>query len=310
MTLPVLIGPTAVGKTALAIEVASRVGAEIISADSRQIYRYMDVGTAKPTEDQLGRIKHHMIDFIDPDEHFGAGQYGFNAEIAVKTVASNSKIPLVVGGSGLYVRALVEGFFPAPPVDKRLRERILATAKEKGIGFLYERVKAVDREAADRIHPNDLQRISRALEVYEQTRTPISELQKGDTGDGFETLYIGLARERKQLYERIESRILKMIQLGFAEEVKRLLDMGYSSSLNSFAAVGYREMAAYLSGEMTLGEAIAKTKKNTKAFARRQLTWFRSLKSVHWIDISSDQDEENAVGAVTALIRQFCSSGA
>lgn len=310
MTLPVIIGPTAVGKTTLAIEVASRIGAEIVSADSRQVYRYMDIGTAKPTEDQLGRVKHHMIDFIDPDEHFGAGQYGSNAKAAVKCVTSSNKIPLVVGGSGLYVRALVEGFFPAPPVDRRLRERILATAEEKGTGFLHERLKTVDREAADRIHPNDLQRISRALEVFEQTKTPISELQKGKKENTFRPLYIGLARERGQLYGRTESRILKMVQLGFVEEVERLLDMGYSSSLNSFGAVGYREMAAHLSREMTLDQAIAKTKKNTKAFARRQLAWFKSLENVHWIDLSSDQDEKRAVDTMTALIKQRCSSGA
>lgn len=305
-----MIGPTAVGKTKLSIEVASRIGAEIVSADSRQVYRHMDIGTAKPTEDQLGRVKHHMIDFIDPDEHFGAGQYGSNATTAVMCVSSSNKIPLVVGGSGLYVRALVEGFFPAPPVDRKLRERILATAEEKGTRFLHERLKTVDREAADRIHPNDLQRISRALEVFEQTKTSISKLQKGEKRDAFRPIYIGLARERDQLYERIESRILEMVQVGFVEEVKRLLDMGYSSSLNSFRAVGYREMAAHLSREMTLDEAIAKTKKNTKTFARRQLTWFKSLENVHWINLSSDQDEKNAVDTVTTLIRQRCSSGA
>lgn len=310
MRLPVIIGPTAVGKTTLAMEVASRVDAEIVSADSRQVYRFMDIGTAKPTEEQLESVRHHMIDFVDPDKHFGAGQYGSSARTAVRGITSSGKIPLVVGGSGLYIRALVEGFFSAPPVDRRLRERILATAKEKGTEFLYERLKTVDHEAAERIHPNDLQRISRALEVFEQTETPISELQKGDTGSEFEPLYVGLARERGQLHKRIETRILKMVQFGFAEEVKRLLEMGYSSSLNSFGAVGYREMTAYLSKEMSLDQAIAKTKKDTKTFARRQLTWFKSLKNVHWIDLATEQDDEKAVDTVTTLIKQWCSSGA
>lgn len=310
MMLPVIMGPTAVGKTMFAIEVASRADMEIVSADSRQVYRFMDIGTAKPTKDQLGMVKHHMIDFVDPDEHFGAGQYGSNARKAVREIASREKLPLVVGGSGLYIRALVQGFFSAPAVDRRLRERILATAEEKGARFLYERLKTVDREAAERIHPNDLQRISRALEVFEQTKTPISELQKGAKGEGLKPLYIGLARERGQLYGRIESRILKMVQSGFAKEVKRLLDMGYSASLNSFAAVGYREMAAYLSREMSLDEAMAKTVKNTKAFARRQLTWFRSLENVHWINLSSDRDEKNGVDTVTTLISKWCLQGA
>lgn len=303
MRLPVIIGPTAVGKTRLAIQIASKVDAEIVSADSRQVYRLMDIGTAKPPREQLEAVRHYMINVVDPDEHFGAGQYGSGARDAVDTITSRGKIPLVVGGSGLYLRALVVGLFPAPPVNRSLRKRILDVAKERGTRFLYERLKEVDAKAAERIHPNDLQRISRALEVYEQTRTPISRLQKDTEVGDLQPLYIGLARGRRQLYDRIEKRVETMVQLGFVEEVARLLEMGYSPSLNSFRAVGYREMAAHLSGEMALDEAIVRTKRNTKALARRQLTWFRSLGGVKWVELST-RDEARAVDLISALIQE------
>lgn len=302
MRLPVIIGATAVGKTELSIQVASKVDAEIISADSRQVYRFMDIGTAKPTREQLEAVKHYMIDVVGPDEHFGAGEYGRAARDLVSQIMSNGKVPLVVGGSGLYLRALVEGFFPAPPVDRSLRKRILEAAEEKGTRSLHERLKEVDPEAARRIHTNDLQRISRALEVYEQTKTPISELQKSRSAHRFDPVYIGLARDRRELYKRIERRIEEMVGLGFAKEVKRLLERGYSSSLNSFRAVGYREMSAHLSGELTLDEAMARMRKNTKAFARRQLTWFRSLDNINWIDLSDPRVEAEAADLISALI--------
>jgi tRNA dimethylallyltransferase len=292
MILPVLVGPTAVGKTELAVRIASEIGAEIVSADSRQIYRFMDIGTAKPTREELSVVKHHMIDIADPDEHFGAGQYRTLALSVLNKLAARGKLPLVVGGSGLYIRSLVEGFFPAPAVDEDIRRRILKEAEECGTEPLHRRLREVDPEAARRIHPNDLQRISRALEVYEQTGTPISRLQNGAEEGAFEPLYVGLRRDRRELHVRVESRLDRMMRMGFLDEVEGLIDRGYSTSLNSFRAVGYREMAAHLSGELTLVEATAKTSKRTKAFARRQLTWFRKLEGVTWIDLSTLSERE------------------
>jgi tRNA dimethylallyltransferase len=302
MKLPVIVGPTAVGKTALAVQVASRIKAEVISADSRQIYRRMDIGTAKPTKKELRAVTHHMIDFINPDEHFGAGQYGREASAAAGDVAARGMIPLVVGGSGLYVRALIEGFFSAPPVDISLRQEISKTAKEKGVQLLHEKLRAVDPEAARRIHPNDLQRISRALEVYEQVKTPMSALQKSQKKKGVTPLYIGLARDREELRERIENRVDAMVALGFVKEVEDLLNAGYSPTLNSFRAVGYREMASHIAGEVSLDQAIAQTKKSTRAFARRQMTWFKALPNIRWIELSKHRDESEAIDTVSDLI--------
>jgi len=292
MRLPIVLGPTAVGKTELSVKVAWELGAEIVSADSRQVYRFMDIGTAKPGRDELRLVKHHMIDIVDPDEHFGAGQYGTLAGRMVARLADQGVNPIVVGGSGLYIRALVEGLFPAPAVDESLRREILRQAKEKGAGFLYRRLEEVDPDSALRIHPNDLQRISRALEVYEQTGTPISHLQKRGTKTDFEPLYVGLKRDREELFERIESRADWMVASGFLVEVQNLLEKGYSPNSNSFRAVGYRELADHISGRISLYEAVATVKKNTKAFARRQLTWFGNLDGVKWFDLSSPGESE------------------
>jgi tRNA dimethylallyltransferase len=308
MRLPVLLGPTAVGKTELAIRVASRLDAEIVSADSRQVYRLLDIGTAKPTREELDTVTHHMIDVVDPDQPFGAGQYGRAAIEVIEKLWSGGRIAIVVGGSGLYLRALLEGLFSAPPVDATLRKEIIDLAREKGTVFLHERLKIVDPEAARRIHPNDLQRISRAIEVYEQTGTPISLLQKSAGGGPFEPLYIGLWRGRAELNGRIERRVERMVELGFAEEVEGLLNLGYQPSLNSFRAVGYREMVEYVLKRRTLGESIARTAKNTRALARRQLTWFKQLKDVEWVDLS-EYGEKEALKTVRNLIEQESRGG-
>ncbi len=301
MRLPVLLGPTAVGKTELAVQIASKLGADIVSADSRQVYRLMDIGTAKPTKEELGLVKHHMIDVVDPDQPFGAGQYGRAAAEAVQSIWSGGKIAIVVGGSGLYIRALVQGFFSAPPVDAALRREILDLAKEKGTTFLHDRLKEVDPDAADRIHPNDLQRISRAIEVYEQTGKPISLLQKSVEDGPFEPLYIGVSRNRAELNRRIETRVQAMVELGFVKEVEKLLAMGYGPSLNAFGAVGYREMVEYILKKTSLAESTARTAKNTRSLARRQMTWFRQLEGVEWVDLSRKEPEE-ASETVCALV--------
>jgi tRNA dimethylallyltransferase len=308
MKLPVLLGPTAVGKTELAVKLASLVDGEIVSADSRQVYRLMDIGTAKPTRKDLRAVPHHMIDIADPDMHFGAGQYGTLALSVLDQLRSRGKMPLVVGGSGLYIRALVEGLFPAPTVDESLRREILRQARRSGTESLHRRLGEVDPESAKKIHPNDLQRISRALEVYEQTGTPISRLQDGAGSTNLEPLYIGLNRNRKELFHRIESRLRGMVRAGFVEEVSSLLARGYSPELNSFRAVGYREMADHIAGKITLGEAVFGTSKRTKGFARRQLTWFRSLKGVSWVDLS-DLSETDALNRVAALIHKQIDEG-
>lgn len=305
----IIVGPTAVGKTELACDIAHVLDAEILSADSRQIYRWMDIGTAKPDPEQLEEVRHHMIDVVDPDERFTAADFGRGAYALLERSDHQDQPYLVVGGSGLYIRALVEGLFKAPPVDPAIRAHVLRLYDRGGSEALHRELMKVDPVAAQRIHPNDRQRLTRALEVYRQTGTPISVLQESHRkGRQVVPLYIGLIRARTEMYQRIDCRVERMVEQGFIDEVSSLLERGYSPELNSFRAVGYREMSSYVAGNCTLGEAIGLTQRNTRRYAKRQLTWFRNVPGIEWVELD-DGNRQAIERYLVQRIRKFVRDG-
>ena len=281
----VIGGPTASGKTGLSLALAERFEAEIVSADSMQVYRHMDVGTAKPTPAERARAPHHLIDVADPDEHFDAAEYLTLARPLIENLDRQGRRVIVVGGTGLYLRSLLQGLFPGPKQDAALRERLKAEANAAGSEALHAGLGQVDREAAARIHPRDLVRIVRALEVFELTGRPISEFQKEhDLGERpYRTLFFCLNPPREELYETIEFRTREMFEQGLIEEVERLLKMGYSPDLKPMQAIGYKETIRHLRGRLSFEEAIAETAKNTRRYAKRQLTWYRAQPDIVWI---------------------------
>ena len=282
----IICGPTGVGKTAVGIQLAEKLDGEIISADSMQIYRYMDIGTAKPTADEQSRIPHHMIDIVDPDENFDAVRFAEMARDKVMQLHQRGVMPLVVGGTGLYIKALLQGLFQSNPVDPKTRERLMKEAAENGSGILYDRLKRVDPDTADRLHPNDSYRIIRALETIESTGRSISEHQQahGFTDEPFNALKICLQIDRQKLYDRIDQRVDFMIEAGFVDEVKKLLGMGYSADLKSMQSIGYRHMADFLEGRLSWDECVRTLKRDTRRFAKRQFTWFGADQQIQWYE--------------------------
>ena len=305
MTKTVLIlGPTAVGKSALAAELAQRVGAEIISADSMQVYRGMDIGTAKPTPEERKDIPHHLIDIKEPDEPWTVSDFVEQAHKLIKDIAVRRKTPLIVGGTGLYLWTLLEGYsFPIAAADKEIRERL----EKIPTSTLYARLSTIDPPSAEKIHPNDKKRIVRALEVYELTGRPISALQRNRNnspqlivGNSISSpIRIGITLPREQLYARIEERIDRMLASGLIKEVKGLLAKGYSKDLPSFQALGYKEAIEHLDGKWSKERLAEELKKRTRNFARRQMTWFKRFKNVKWfeppVDIRAVLDYINRV---------------
>jgi len=280
----VIGGPTGVGKTSAAIAVAEAFGGEIVGADSMQIYRFMDIGTAKPTPEEQARVRHHLIDILNPDDPFDAARYAETAGGVIKRLHEERVLPLVAGGTGLYIKALIHGIFQARPADPAVRERLKKEAEERGSAALYERLRRKDPEAAGRLHPNDAFRIIRALEVREATGKPLSA-HHGDHRFGeapFDALKIGLTLPRETLYERIDRRVDIMIAEGLLEEVKALMEMGYGRDLKSMQSIGYRHMAAWLAGDLTWAEAVRTLKRDTRRYAKRQLTWFRADPDMAW----------------------------
>lgn len=309
--VPILLGPTAVGKTELSLSLALETGAEIISADSRQVYRYLDIGTAKPTPEERAQVRHHLIDIRNPDEQYSAADFARDAVGLIRRLAAGGKRCLVVGGSGLYLRALTQGLFVGPPGDAVVRSRLLREAKEKGITHLRCRLQVVDPRGAERIRPNDLQRTLRALEVWELTGEPISELQETRTEKpkDFEFLFVGVARARPELYHRIESRVDRMIESGLLAEVRGILDRGYSSELNSLRSVGYQETIAYLQRGTSWPETVRLIKRNSRRYAKRELTWFRKESEIQWIDLGESEEKEEAEERIRRIVEAFWASG-
>lgn len=299
----VLCGPTGVGKTALSQAIAERIPTEIVSADSRQIYRHMDIGTAKPPQSLLEKVPHNFIDILNPDQDYSAGQYAKAARPAIQKILHRKKLPLVVGGSGLYIRALVEGFFKEDIKDPHLREKLQARLEREGIESLYRELQEADPAAAEKIHPNNTRRVIRALEVYYAARTPISKIQQENPDPApFRAVKVGLNMERKKLYARINARVEAMFEEGLVEEVRHILGLGYSPELNALNSVGYKEVLAYLHGEIDLFNCKELAKQNTRRYAKRQLTWFRGEKDIHWIEMKTGADLSGTVDLILEVL--------
>jgi len=284
--IAVLCGPTGVGKTKVALEIAGSLNAEIVSADSMQVYRYMDIGTAKPSAHELERIQHHLINVIDPDEPFDVQHFMRMSHHIISRLVNRNIPVLVVGGTGLYIRVLIHGLFDSVRADPEVRARIKEEALLKGSDGLYRRLLDCDPKAASRIHPHDTYRIIRAIEVYETTGQNISDYHQKHQFENsfFDSLIIGLYREREVLYTRINSRVDMMIQDGLANEVNTLLDKGYASTIKPMQSIGYRHMGDYLAGRLSWDKAIQTLKQDTRRYAKRQLTWFNSDSQLEWID--------------------------
>ncbi|RMG05924.1 MAG: tRNA (adenosine(37)-N6)-dimethylallyltransferase MiaA [Nitrospirae bacterium] len=286
----ILVGPTAVGKTGVSILLAERLGTEIISADSMQIYRGMDIGTAKPSPEDMARVKHHMIDIVEPSGGFSAGEYLERVKRIIDALHDRDKVPLIVGGTGLYVKALTRGIFEAPSADRKLRRRLLDEERKKK-GVLYRRLLDLDPERASQLEAGDLRRIVRALEVIILTGKRMSEMIVEDTRPfEAEFIKIGLTRKRSELYEIINSRVEEMFKKGLVEEVRRLLEK--SPSETPLQAIGYKETIAYLNGEMEYSELVEEVKKATRRYAKRQFTWFRKEEGIRWVDITGINSPE------------------
>jgi len=299
-----IVGPTASGKTKLSLIVAEKLDGEIISADSRQIYRYMDIGTAKPSPEEREKVKHYFIDELNPDEEFNAGLFGEKARKIIEDIFSRGKVPIIVGGSGLYIKSLIDGFFEGPGADWELREILYRRAKDLGKESLYEELKKVDPVSAQKIHPNNLKRVIRALEVYYITGKPISQLQQTVKPEiNFKTVQVGLKWDRKKLYKRIEERVEEMIRNGLIDEVKKLREMGYDKNLNSLQTVGYKEVFDYLDGLISYDRMIYLIKRNSRRYAKRQLTWFRQDERIIWIDVDEDTDFNELAEKVVEIFR-------
>jgi tRNA dimethylallyltransferase len=286
-----LVGPTAVGKTEISHKLAEKFSFEIVSCDCMQVFSGMDVGTAKPLPEEIEKYHYHMIDIVSPDYHYSAGEYALDAGKVIEGMANRGAIPLISGGSGLYLDALIYGISSMPKADLYFRDKLRQEADKKGSGFLHELLKEIDSASAKKIHPNDLNRIIRAMEVYYLTGEPMSEVQKiKKNAKKYKYLIIGFNRQRDKLYERIEARVDRMFDGGLVEEVKALLEKGYNPELSSFQALGYKEIVDCLKGEFNLEGAKEKIKKNTRNFAKRQMTYFRKNKDIKWFDLDAEDD--------------------
>ena len=287
-----LLGPTAVGKTEIAIQLAQHLNAEIISVDSRQIYKQMNIGTAKPTPEERQAAPHHLIDCVDVSQPFSVADYQSLADTAIADIQHRGKKVLLVGGAGLYFRAVIDGLFEGPDADTALRERLEQEAGQHGVDVLHERLRACDPVSAARIHPNNLVRVIRALEVYELTGIPMSEHQQQwhQENQRYPFTAFCLTMPRALLYRRIEQRVDIMLANGLIAEVESLLAAGYARDSVALRSFGYKELIAYLDEKCTYLEAIEQLKQNTRRFAKRQLTWFRKDTRIEWVDRNSTPD--------------------
>lgn len=284
--LVVICGPTGVGKTGVSLELARRIGAEIVAADSRTVYRRMDIGTAKPTADQQASVPHHLLDVAEPDEIFTLADYRKLAMAAIGQIFARKAIPLLVGGTGLYVRAIVDGLtIPSVAPNWELRTE-LESIERRAPGSLHARLAHVDPVAATRIHPRNVRRTIRALEVYEQTGHSITVAQ-ARSAPPFDVLQIGLTMDRDALYAQIERRVDEQLAAGLVDEVKALLLQGYDRALPSLQGLGYKEIIEYLDGNEALEEASRRLKQHTRQFAKRQYTWFRKDVRIQWVDVGT-----------------------
>lgn len=296
--LVILTGPTAVGKTALSIKFASEIGGEIISADSMQVYRQMDIGSAKIKPEEMGGIPHYLIDILEPEEEFNVCLFEKLALEAMEQIYERGHIPVVVGGTGFYIQALLYQIdFTEEETDTAYRDKLWQLGEEKGNHYLHELLRKVDPESAEEIHENNRKRVIRALEFYENCGKPISTHNKEQRQktSAYNSCYFVLTDDRKKLYERIESRVDQMLSKGLVDEVRTLKERGCNASMVSMQGLGYKEILEYLDGRCSLLEAVEKIKKETRHFAKRQLTWFRREKDVIWLDKQAFAYDEDAV---------------
>ncbi len=291
--LPLIVtaGPTASGKTRLAIELAKLLNGEIVSADSMQIYKYMNIGSAKPTAEEQKEVKHHLIDFLEPDAVFSVADYTEMAHDVIGKLISEGKMPVMCGGTGLYINSVVNDItFGETDTNDDIRAELAKTAREKGNDALIKMLAEFDPVSAARLHPNNVRRVIRAIEFYKVTGQTISSHQEmtKQTEGRYNPIMFCIAWDRQKLYERINKRVDKMLEDGLLEEVKRLMEAGYTKALNSMKAIGYKELIDYYNGETTLEEAVELIKQSSRRYAKRQLTWFRRDKRIHWLNADGD----------------------
>jgi tRNA dimethylallyltransferase len=301
-----VVGPTAVGKTAVAIALARSLEGEIVSADSRQVYRGMDIGTAKPTADEQASVRHHLIDIVDPSEVYDAARFAADAERIIVNLVARGVTPLVAGGTGFYVASLFRGLFEGPGRNPEARAMLTERAESEGVAALHRELERVDPASAERIHVNDLSRVIRALEVHATTGRPLSEWQEEPARvPTFSARYVGLTLPRKKLYERIDRRVDAMMTAGLLAEVEGLVSRGaLSPDMPAASAVGYRELLPVVEGrEGDLAEAVALIKRNSRRYAKRQMTWFRSIEDVAWFDLDG-RTPDGAAAAILALLAE------
>ena len=300
-----VVGPTGSGKTRLAIELAKRLDTEILSADSMQFYCGMEIGTAAPTVEEQAEAKHHFVGILQPNEKMSAGKYQCAAREKASELLEQGRIPILVGGSGLYISAFIEGLFDGPARDQAVCNRLQAEAAVQGNAAMMKRLRAVDPDyAAQLTSENDLVRLIRALEVYEITKRPFSDWHREhqETLQPWDVTQVALQWERPILYDRINRRVEKMIALGWREETQRLIDAGYAKDIHRLKALGYQEMAACLRGERTLEETLGATQQHHRRYAKRQLTWFRANKKIHWLPAEDKQGIEDYLDETAALL--------
>ena len=302
----VITGPTATGKTALALTLAQRYNAEIISADSRQVYRHLNIGTAKPTAAEQAQVPHHVIDVVNPDEHFDVARFRALAHEALAALTRRGKRVFVVGGTGLYIRALTRGLFIGPQADPALRKRLAAREQEHGPGFLHNWLRQVDADTARRLHPHDRARLIRALEVWLLSGKPMSVWQRehGFRERPFSTLLVSLVLEREVLARRIQQRCQQMIRAGLVDEVRRVWDMGFGAQLPVFRTIGYAQIVDLLHGRSSPEEAVAHMTTATRRLAKRQLTWLRAEPEVQWYAPAQERDIERVMQEFFERARQ------
>ncbi len=298
-----ICGPTGVGKTGFAIALANQFNGEIIGADSMQVYKYMDIGTAKPNVQERAMAVHHLVDFLDPKKEFDAGKFACMASDAINQVVAKGKLPIVAGGTGLYIRALLHGLFREASICKDTVARLEAELATEGGQALYERLQACDPKAAEKIHPHDGFRIIRALEVFETTGIPISGRQQAHNfqQDRYNSLTLGLHMDRETLYERINLRVDMMLDQGLLREVEDLVDQGYDLDLKPMQSIGYRHMGMFIKGEVDFEEAVRLLKRDTRRYAKRQFTWFRKEPGLVWVDPSDTK-------AAFKMVKEFLTS--
>jgi tRNA dimethylallyltransferase len=308
--LVVLLGPTAVGKSRIATQVAKYLETDVLAADSRQVYRGLDIGTDKPTAEERQAVPHRLIDLVDPSETFNAGWYRRVAMVEIERLYRAGRVPFIVGGTGLYIRTLVKGLCQAPQPDPHVRADLKKLRDEEGRDGLYAELMRVDSETAGRLHPNDESKVMRALEVYRLSGRPLSTVQAehGFRETPFSALLIGLDRPKETLYRRIEERIDWQLAHGMVEETRFLLGQGYGRELGSMKGLGYRQVGAYLANECDFAEMVRRFKRDTRRFAKRQMTWFRSETGVAWLSIEDNEPYERTAERVIAQIEQFVSS--